>query len=379
MKKILVLNHFPTVYPPTSGGTLRYFHLYQELSRYYDVTLLSQTRSYKGGLFRYSPTFREYKVESEHPHDGNYESILIHHMENAKRPTRYKKQFSSHYHTSDIIIHESPFLLDYDEHLGSDQKQRIYNSHNHEYLLADRIWRDVHSRKHLPSLFKNEKKLVQQAHLVFATSEFEKDSFIRMYKKSTEFVKVAPNGIHPDEWLPRKCERNKRLQAFFIGSDYLPNMESAVFIVHHLADACPDIDFIIAGGCCEAFLKITKRNVNLLGRVPFKQKLKLLANADVAINPMFTGAGVNLKTLEFMSAGLPLFSTNFGVRGLDLIDQIHYIQAEKEDFAAKLTQFSRDENRLKTIRTNGQTYINERFSWRFIVKNMVHEIEKHLV
>ena len=42
MRKILVLNLFPIVYPPVSGGTLRYYHLYHQLSKYYDITLLSQ-------------------------------------------------------------------------------------------------------------------------------------------------------------------------------------------------------------------------------------------------------------------------------------------------------------------------------------------------
>lgn len=63
VEPMITLNIFPTVYPPTSGGTLRYYHLYKELSRYYDITLLSQAR--EQGLAEYSPTMREVKVERD--------------------------------------------------------------------------------------------------------------------------------------------------------------------------------------------------------------------------------------------------------------------------------------------------------------------------
>ncbi|WNB91063.1 glycosyltransferase family 4 protein [Bacillus sp. NEB1478] len=376
MRKILVLNHFPTVFPPTSGGTLRYFHLYHELSNYYDITLLSQTNSYKGGIFRYSHTFREYKVENDLGHSVvNYENTLIKHMESTRFLTRFKDHFEELYKTCDIIIHESPFLVGYDEQLGLDQKLRIYNSHNHEYLLASQIWKKDKSRTYLPVLFECEKKLVNAADLVFATSETEKNSFINMYKKNPQQVKIAPNGIDANVWLPRSEIANKRPQVFFIGSCYPPNIESVEYIIHQLADRCPAMEFMIAGACCHSFSNITKYNVKLLGRIPHKQKLKFFSNVDLAINPMFTGAGVNLKTLEFLSAGLPLISTKFGVRGLPLLDHKHFILAEKEEFADKLNQFCCDKKILQTISLNGQTCINERFSWKAIVQNIRNEIE----
>ncbi|MBU7005214.1 hypothetical protein [Phosphitispora fastidiosa] len=43
MRRILVLNLFPAARPPIIGGQIRYFHLYDKLSNYYDITLLSQS------------------------------------------------------------------------------------------------------------------------------------------------------------------------------------------------------------------------------------------------------------------------------------------------------------------------------------------------
>lgn len=385
MKKILVLNHFPTVYPPTSGGTLRYFHLYNELSRYYDITLLSQTQGHKGSFFQYSPRFREYKVEKDpiqkqisqdlQHSEAIYELALIINVELSAHPTIYKKHYDLLYGSSDIIIHESPYLLRYDRYLGFDNKPRLYNSHNHEYVLANQIWRNQRAKEYLPFIYELEKKLTEHADVVFVTSEIERNSIIAMYNKDTKKVKIAPNGIYPDAWLQNKKRSNKKPHAFFIGADYPPNIEAVGYIIHYLADKCPDIEFLIAGGCCNTFSTIKKPNLKLLGRVHHKQKLKLFANMDIAINPMFTGAGVNLKTLEFLSAGIPLFSTDFGVRGLNLIDKKHFIHAKKEDFADKINQFCHDKKYLKEMSSRGQKYINDNYSWSNIAKSIYAEIE----
>jgi len=70
MKKILVLNFFPAFTPPSSGGELRYFNLYEKLSHYFDITLLSPTYSDSNiEVFEHSTTYREYRIPKEGVHD----------------------------------------------------------------------------------------------------------------------------------------------------------------------------------------------------------------------------------------------------------------------------------------------------------------------
>ncbi|MDZ5610893.1 glycosyltransferase, partial [Bacillus pseudomycoides] len=132
-----------------------------------------------------------------------------------------------------------------------------------------------------------------------------------MYNTDPKKIKLAPNGVSPNQWIKNKKKSNSQHSALFIGSEYAPNIEAVDFIIHDLTDKCPDIKFVIAGGCCNSFCHIKKSNLILLGRVHHRQKLNLFSYADIAINPMFSGAGVNLKTLEYLSSGLPLFSTKF--------------------------------------------------------------------
>ncbi|KAA9019490.1 glycosyltransferase family 4 protein [Niallia endozanthoxylica] len=379
MKKVLVLNHFPTVIPPSSGGTLRYFHLYHELSMYYDITLLSQNTGHKSGLYRYSPTFKEYKVGLDPKWNKprfSYEFMLIDHMERSRQITNYKEYFEKLYKTNEIIVHESPYLLEVDSYVGRDNKLRIYNSHNHEYRLAQLVWNDEKARKFLPTVYELEKRIVEHADVVFATSKMERESFISMYKKNPNQVKIAPNGIYPHTWRNSTKTFNSKPKAIFIGSEFPPNIEAVQFIIHELAHHCPEIEFVIAGGCGISFSNHKKTNVQISGRISQKQKLKLFASANMAINPMFTGTGVSLKTLEFLSAGIPLFSTKCGVRGLNLTDFKHYIQVEKDQFAAALNQYYTEDKLLEELSSNGQEYINEHYSWKSIAQGIYDEIEK---
>ncbi|POO76549.1 glycosyl transferase family 1 [Bacillus sp. MBGLi97] len=387
MKKILVLNHFPIVNPPISGGTLRYYHLYKELSNYYDVTLLSQTSKNKSTTYRHSSNFTEYKVQKDSLYkkvnqklkisEANYERELIINMKLTTHSTIYSKLYENLYKNCDIIIHESPYLLEYDRYIGLDNKHRIYNSHNHEYVLAKKIWKNKDARRYLPYIYNLEKKLVKHSDLIFVTSENERLSIRNMYNKDPQKIKLAPNGIIPSQWLPKKEEvYTEKTFALFIGSDYPPNINAVDFIIQNLADKCCNIEFLIAGRCCNPFFTVKKPNIKLLGHISHWQKLKLFAFADIAINPIFTGAGINLKTLEFLSAGIPLFSSGFGVRGLNLTNKRHYIHAEQEDFSEKINQFCSDKLFLSEMSSRAQKYINEKFTWCNIAKSIQRDIEE---
>ncbi|WP_410491675.1 glycosyltransferase [Bacillus thuringiensis] len=137
-----------------------------------------------------------------------------------------------------------------------------------------------------------------------------------MYGVNPSKIKLSPNGVNPNQWKKTKENTSSTIKAIFIGSDYFPNIEDVDFIINQIADKCPNIEFIIAGNCCKPFSKIKKENVLLLGKVTHQQKLNIFSNVDIALSPIFSGTGINLKTLEFISAGLPLFSTAFGVRGI---------------------------------------------------------------
>lgn len=392
MKKALVLNFFPAFYPPTSGGELRYFHFYNNLSKYMDVTLLSPTYAHhEAELIVHHQQYREYRIPKQEIHDilhmeldkedvGVEISALVCAL-SANYPNAYHDKYLELYSSADILIHEFPYMLKYDLFFGLDKKPRLYNSHNHESELVKQTWTGKNAQKYIELLGNMEKELVQKADLVFATASVEVNNFVEMYGASPDRVFLAPNGITPGDFNRIvKADRTKeRKSAFFIGSAHPPNLEAVQFILDSVAPNCPGIDFVIAGSCCEKIKASNLVNVSLLGLIDEKKRKELFSRADIAINPMFSGAGTNLKTLEYISAGIPLVSTEFGVRGLDLQDGVHFFRAEKETFVAILNEISQKESKIiNETAAHGQKFIDMRYSWNSIVSNVLPHINEAL-
>lgn len=173
-------------------------------------------------------------------------------------------------------------------------------------------------------------------------------------------------------------EKNKngdsRTTAFFIDSMHQLNIDIVKFIISQLAKKCKDIDFVIAGQCGSEFFNCALPNVKILGEVTKKHKLQLFSEVDIAINPAFFGTGTKIKTLEFLSAGIPLLSTDVGVKGMFLKQGEHYFHATHEDFSSVLNMISKNKHLLNTIVSSGQNYINNTFSWKSIAQNIKEHI-----
>lgn len=390
MMKILVFNHFPTIFPPNTGGVLRYFHIYNQLSKFYDITLLSQKYTPEVEVINYSDTFREIRIPTDDVQhrideklisEGTGPRFSTHAALSCALidapPSIFLQYYNQFYTNTDIVIHDCPFLLKYDINFGLDNKPRIYNSHNHESEFAKHVWYGNRSHEYINHVTHLEKSLVQNAALVFATSDEDRESFMKAFNVDHHKIKIAPNGIIPGEWKQRINNRSasSKVTAFFIGSMHQPNIEIVNFIVSQLANQCRNIDFIIAGQCSSGFSNLRNRKIKFLGEVDEKQKLQLFSEVDIAINPAFFGTGTKIKTLEFLSAGIPLISTDVGVKGIRLVKGTHYFHAAHKNFALILKKVSRDKTLLETVAFNGQRYINQNYSWEAIAEKMKMQID----
>jgi Glycosyl transferases group 1 len=62
------------------------------------------------------------------------------------------------------------------------------------------------------------------------------------------------------------------------------------------------------------------------------------AAADFAINPMFSGAGTNVKMADFIAARLPILSTEFGARGFNLAPGVEGLRFDSDSLLACIDQ-----------------------------------------
>jgi glycosyltransferase involved in cell wall biosynthesis len=176
-------------------------------------------------------------------------------------------------------------------------------------------------------LYRLEKKIGRTASHIFACSRNDKDRFNELYGISPLKISVAPNGIRPvpsalsgsaEKAIFQKHPRLRRFprRAIYSGSNVAHNRAAVRFILEWLAPAlAQEYAFVIHGPCGTRFRHVSRENVFFdLG---FDNFADYAAPVTVGLNPAFQGSGTNLKVLHYLSHGMPVLSTPFGMRGYD--------------------------------------------------------------
>ncbi len=399
MKHLLVINFFPAFVPPRSGGEQRYYHLSSELSRFYDVTLLSPTYPHhECELVTFSSSFREHRIPKTATHSRLHQTLddegigaecsaLVCAIASYKEDAFHLK-FRQLAPEADAIVHESPYMLHYDASFGRDGKPRIYNSYNVEAQLAADMFEGPRAAKYVDFVADLEQRLVCGSDLVLATSDAERAAFRERYGCPSEKLELAPNGFAPRTrtCVPPRTRGESRKAiglatdrplAVFLGSFHPPNIEAARFLCERLAPALPGVQFAIAGSVCRAIAGAPP-NVKLLGVISDAEKEHFFAAGDAALNPMFSGAGTNLKLLDYLAAGLPTVTTAFGARGFPLEDKCHCLVADADSFPSAVQRLLDDPARAATMGRAGCELAHARFTWAAIAAHVRQHVDRLL-
>jgi glycosyltransferase involved in cell wall biosynthesis len=117
-------------------------------------------------------------------------------------------------------------------------------------------------------------------------------------------------------------------------------------------------------------------NVQLAGPVSAGFKQDLLSIADLALNPVTSGSGTNLKMLEYFGSGIPVVSSEFGARGLGVAAGEHYTQAEPGRLPGVLHRVA-GENRAALERQGrkARSFVEQHLSWDVIVDRLARDLE----
>ena len=277
---------------------------------------------------------------------------------------------------SDIVIFSHPYLYGLRKYLGRE-KLVVYEAHNVEYLLKKDY---VKGSDYAQKVRDIEQESCLSSDLIFATSEEEGKTLAELYGILQEKIVVVPNGVDTSSlcFLNREDSRDQKKQIgiseptiLFVGSWHPPNLEALSFITNDLARKLPEYLFLIVGSIKDYYLQKYKKfpkNVMAFGVVDEVEKVELYKLADLAINPMFSGSGTNLKMLDYMSAGIPVISTPVGARGLEIENYKHAIVCPPEQFAAKISELISKEQLQDDLRINARRLVEDKYSWKSISK-----------
>ncbi len=320
--KVLIFSPFP-VFPLSVGGKVRIYAIASALSQLdCDVTVVSPCTIGQCGIKQINDNFRIHPIR--------YPFFIPYLFLDKPFPYQFLVSFHPGYRfflkryfgRFDIYQFEQSSFADLTSFLP--REKIIYDAQNVEY---DYIYsecsaspvRNLSTRR----IFFLERKLLVNSARVFACSEEDKARFTELYGIREEKIFIVPNGIY--DVLNSVSDftsfsgRFSALARFkkkvvFTGSNVAHNRRAVRFILESLAlELCDECAFILIGSCAERF----KRNhpPNVFIDPDGTALMNYVSFSPVAINPMQDGSGTSMKILEYLAFGLPVISTDFGMRG----------------------------------------------------------------
>ena len=390
--KVLVILPYESIYPPSSGGKLRCFHIPHQLCKRYDTTAImfqerntflkcqnnypafnnckvvtASPRSLKG-IWSILPAFlrpalqhRLWKRTLKGPADGlfiNYYSSLVNEL-SIQKPTVVILENISCLNAVPVIRRLSP------------KSKIIYNAHNVDSDLAE-----IEYKKGIIPLidwktaYKNETTLYNKIDAFIACSELDRQRLLKLNKKKLISC-VIPNGIEIRE-VSNKASLSMNRFLFCGSLDYFPNREGLKWFLSNcwknIKDTFADarLDIIGSGDSGELKDLVSKFDgVSLHGRVPSVEPW--YSNSDIVIVPLLHGSGTRLKVLEAMSFSKPVVSTTKGAEGIDYIKNKHLLIADNgNDFSDACCHLLNQQQLAADLGSNARNLVVQHYDWDIV-------------
>ena len=389
------------VYPLTGGGQKRIHNINIEISKYHQIFLFSQGIRYfelkfplKSWITRINHNYMEYRFTSYLDISLKFILSLISRYFSVIYSDKILKLYDPKILKNktiecDIIKVEYPWQFSYIFDKKPKDTPIILVEHNAEFELYDKLMNHNNLilsksiKKLLISIaIEKEKFAVENADIIFTVSEMDKNKLIKKYDVKKSKFYVIPNGVDVSRFtVPTLTEKNRykrqiigdpnKKVILFVGSLYYPNIEAVKFIIHKIA---PEVFkhhknslFLIVGSVGNYFKNISlNKNISITGKV--EDIVPYFKIADIAINPIISGSGTNIKLLEYLASGIPTITTPFGIRGIDVESNKHVMVKDIEDFSEGILELLSDEDLQKKLSINGRKLVEEKYDWKKISK-----------
>ncbi len=393
MKNVLFVSPYAVV-PPRYGGPLRVYNLCLNLSHYYNVKQFAQQVQRSNISWNFSPLIQQVQPNYTEYSSRNLLSLFLYAVTSLKwncppvwqsavlkisNPYWLREQLN----WADIIHVEHPWQFSWIYQQVGNVKPIILSAHNvesvlykTEQILAPRLV----ARRIIKAIESQEAFAVNQANHVLVTAPEDLQGLVQKYAMSPLKATLIPNGVDctmlvPADSVLRKkrkleLELSDQKVVVFSGSMHRPNAEAVQQIINWVNDWHSDrICFLIVGTIGRMFSHIQHPLIRFTGSV--EQTKPFFEAADIAINPMISGSGTNLKQLEFMAMGLPTIATPIGVRGIPVIDGVHGYIRKLNEFPYQISWLLDNLDSQTDVSNNARALIEQQFNWSMIANKLL--------
>ncbi|BAZ42793.1 group 1 glycosyl transferase [Calothrix sp. NIES-4101] len=174
----------------------------------------------------------------------------------------------------------------------------------------------------LARIFNYENQIYTSANNLWVLSQKDKNILTALFSISSEKILVKPPKLSSFVYqICRKPENIEKKTLLFWAAMNRPENETAIL---KFIDNCfqsllaKDSEFklyIVGANPSPKLQCLANKNIIITGFI--ENPSNFFEWAEMGIVPLQTGAGIKLKTLEMLAAGLPVLSTSIGAEGID--------------------------------------------------------------
>lgn len=212
--------------------------------------------------------------------------------------------------------------------------------------------------------FKKLKKLeldaLAQCDLVFVNNLKDKKLLLGN-NFSLDKVHIIP--IYYDSYFTLKHSYNSNNILFFGAMRRKENHLSAMWFIKNVMPYLPEnITFTIVGSNPrKSLLKLQNSRINITGFV--NDVSQYFENCLCSVAPLVLGAGIKVKILETLSAGVPVLTNYIGIEGIPAKNEVDYYHCESpNDYISTINKIYNNRDILTDISNNARHLMLSEFN-----------------
>jgi polysaccharide biosynthesis protein PslH len=223
-------------------------------------------------------------------------------------------------------------------------------------------------------------KVMVNCDLLWFISDSERQEHVRNNPQDTSKSYFVPTQVSPKTLRPYVARGRT---ALFVGTLTISHNSDAIawFIemVHPLLSQVEGYAFQVAGRTAGQPISKLKQLVQQHNNVFLEEDPIVLdglyENAAVFVNPVICGAGIKVKLVQALQAGMPVVSTSMGMEGTGFEHSIHLLVADTpQEFAACVHKLIDDPSLAKSLVRNAQAFLAERYDIKANMQKTLSEI-----
>ncbi|EEJ9033714.1 glycosyltransferase [Salmonella enterica subsp. enterica serovar Oslo] len=376
-KRILVLTpRYP--FPVVGGDRLRIYKICKELSKNYNLTLLSlcdkkeeMDYEYDEQVFCsvhrvYLPKIRSlinvaFSLLSKTP-------LQIGYYKSKKFENKLKSLIAEHDASLSHLIRVGDYVKD-------DSGIKILEMTDAISLNYKRVKENASLMSLKGLIYSFEQKRLEQyerniiASFDLATLVSQVD-YDYLYPEKPANVIVCGNGVDATSlpFTSRQIDINKTITLIFIGNLYsLQNMDGVRWFCKEVLpflNEYGNFKFKIIGRITEKDKKWLENQSGVIVTGEVDSITHAAQDGHIGICPIRLGAGIQNKVLEYMALGLPCISSTVGFEGLGATGGKEiYVANTKEEYLQTINNFIINPDKYAETARSAKLFIDDNFSW----------------